>query len=85
MTQTARQYFVDKGYLTKSPHPSHKFDIGRLIGEWQMAKDSWVHLDDSGKIHHHIFTVEIQETTDNLRLLNIVIWRLKIVMGLLPK
>lgn len=78
----SRQHFEAMGRLYPCPNPPHEFSLGRLIGQWQWAKESWGHIDDSGNLVTVFAGITVVETPDGLNLLMITLWKLCVMVGL---
>ena len=78
----SRQYFTDAGKLFPCPNPPHEFSVGRLLGQWRWAKESWSHMNDAGNLVTTWIGITRTETPDGVWLVSITIWKLCVIIGL---
>lgn len=77
----SREHFEASGRLYKCPNPLHRFSIGRLVGAVQWAKESWCHMKDNGNLMTVWLGVSRIEAPDGLWIVEVVLWRLAVVIG----
>lgn len=72
-----------KHYDLKScTNKAHDFQIGKLIGSWHWANDSWSQLVDD-KLQTMWFSIHTTERLDGLKIHSLIIWKLKVIVGFL--
>lgn len=77
MQHEARKYFE----VTKCTNPKHDFKIGNLIGQWQIANDMWVTINDRGRELTHWFRIGKCRDQEGGTIYEVVVWKLMIVWG----
>lgn len=77
-----RKYFETAGKLYPCPNPPHEFELGRIIGQWRWAKDSWGDTNNSGNLVTTWLGISKIENPDGLCLVSVVIWKLLFMFGL---
>lgn len=78
----SREHFEAVGKLYPCPNPRHEFSIGRMIGQWQWAKEAWSHMNDTGNLVTTWLGVSKTETPDGLCLVSVTIWKLCVIAGM---
>lgn len=78
----ARAHFRAKGALTDCPNPRHAFRIGRLMGYWRWARDSWELLAADGELHRFSLHLGSVETTDGIRARLLIVGKLYVIFGM---
>jgi len=78
----SREYFKSLGKLYECPNPSHEFVIGRLVGSWRWAKESWCDINDRGYLVTTFIGITTTETPNGLKLITITLWKLCILLGI---
>ena len=64
--------------LKPCPNAPHSFELGRLMGEWVWAEDSWSQLvGDKLQTHYCAFTSS--KNVHNTVIYSFVIWKLKVI------
>lgn len=76
-----REQFEARGELGPSSNPPHRFRVGRLLVQWQVAKDCWAVLDDKGVLHNYWLHLGSLETIDGLKGWKLVLWRFALLLG----
>lgn len=77
MNYEARKYF-DVKPCTNPPHP---FKIGRMVGQWCIANDTWITITDKGREMTHWVRFGKMRDQDDATIYEIVIWKLSIMWG----
>lgn len=71
---SAREHFTAAGMLQKPKRPIHEFEVGRLMGEWQLSSSrTWSELTDSGHLIENLFQVAIVKNVENLHYLRVIV------------
>lgn len=81
----SRQHWIDSGDLFPCPNPPHEFDVGRITGQWQWAKDAWSVVDSKGDLLTYAFAANSLRTPDGLKAYTVVLWRLKVLWAVVPQ
>ena len=77
----ARVLWKAKGKLYPCPNPTHDFQIGRLMGQWTWAKDSWSEVNSNGNLQTNFIRIGYLETLEGLKGYNMILWKLNIIFG----
>jgi len=71
-----------KGEMTNSPNSPHEFQIGRLLVQWQFAKDSWASVNEEGILYEYIFLFCRVKTLSGVCARKLVVGRFSLLFGL---
>lgn len=78
---SVRAQFQAQGKLAPCPNPARRFRLGRLLVQWQRAKDGWCVLDDAGVLHNYGLHLGSIETVDGLKGWKLVVWKFSLFLG----
>jgi hypothetical protein len=68
--------------LKACPNPHHSFQFWNLIGEWIWAEDCWSQIIDQ-RMNTYYFSFHSIDSVSGTKAYSIVVWKLKIIWGLL--
>lgn len=65
------------------PNKEHFFEIGRLLGSWQIAEDNWsVVLEHSQTMRTEIISFVSVQSVDGIKFYSLTLFKLKILWGI---
>ena len=68
--------------LRKCTNKEHLFQIGKLLGSWQIANDNWSMVcTNNQSLRTEVLAFTISKTADGLKYYSISAFKLKIVWG----
>ena len=77
----ARKHFISQGKLKNCNNKPRKFQFWRVMGQFQMADESWGILSDSGYLFTSFVGIHSIETTDGVKAYQIIVWKFSITFA----
>ena len=69
--------------VTPCPNKEHFFEVGRLLGSWQIAEDNWsVVLEHSQTMRTEIISFTTVKHVDGIKFYSLTLFKLKILWGI---
>ncbi len=69
------QRWYASGHLYKCPNPPHAFKFWRVVGEWQIASNSWSYVTSVGTLHTQAFSFHTVRTHSGVKGYVLNVWR----------
>lgn len=76
-----RKAWKERGELYPCPNPSHPFQIGRLMGQWQWANDCWSSVSATGVMSNYGLCFCTLNTLNGVKVYKIIVWRLSVLLA----